>query len=55
MKDYKTKRDRLKNDDNVGVTFSVILAVVVLVVAASLAAIIMNEAGFADAFVMSFA
>lgn len=58
MNDYKTSRDRLpkyKDDDNVGVTFSVILGITALIVGASLTAIVMHFSGLTDAFTHSFA
>lgn len=58
MQDYKRPHDRLpkhKDDDNLGITFTVILVVVTGALAGSLAAIIMNDAGLTDAFINSFA
>jgi len=54
MTDYKTSRDRLpkhKDDDSLGVTFSVIL----IVVALACAVFIAETLGLADAFILSFA
>lgn len=58
MTDYKTSRDRLpkhRDDDHIGITFGVFLAVAVGIVAGSLGAIIMHASGLTDAFILSFA
>lgn len=55
MTDYKTSRDRLpKDDDNVGVTFAVFLAVAAGIVAGSLSAIVLHFSGLTDALIVSF-
>lgn len=46
---------KYKNDDHVGITFGVVLVLTALVVAGSLAAIVLHFSGLTDAFINSFA
>lgn len=55
MNDFKTSRDRLpRNNDKVGVAFSLFLVAAAGIVAGSLAAIVLHLSGLTDAFVTSF-